>query len=74
MSVQVIYVKTSGRIFKQLCQWNETKSWVNAFLMLYKRENGEEGPQLKYRTNKINENKVRQFALKLETFTTIELT
>lgn len=42
--------------------------------MLYKRENGEEGPQLKYRMNKINQNKVRRFALKLETSTAIELT
>lgn len=74
MSVQVIHAKTSGRIFKQLCRWNETKSWVNAFLMLYKRQNGEEGPQLKYRMNKINQNKVRQFALKRETSTAIELT
>lgn len=61
----MIYVKTSGKIFKQLCQWKGTKSWVNAFLMLYKRENGEEEPQVKYKMSKINKDKARRFVLKL---------
>lgn len=70
----MIYVKISGRIFKQLCQWNGTKSWVNVFLMLYKRENGEEEPQVKYKVNKISQGKVRRFVLKLQTATAKEFT
>lgn len=42
--------------------------------MLYKRENGEEEPQVKHKMNKINQSKVRRFVLKLETSTAKEFT
>lgn len=42
--------------------------------MLYKRENGEEEPQVKYKVNKISQGKVRRFVLKLQTATAKEFT